>query len=269
MIRGKLVSVPKKAQEVLDQYFIQMNKELPDLVEAYHLFGSVSLDAFQEGLSDIDFVTVTNRPLTEQEVRILEQIHHDLEEEFPKASLDGRYVVKEDMENLAYKDCPYYYFNSGKFVGIERMFKNSIDTFQIKHYGIPVLGKDPRTYDYEVDWDILSRNMKGNVEAYWMNWKKRVEQLPANKFEGWMIEWGVLGVSRIYYSLREQDMISKTGAGEYALQHVPARWHRIIQESIHLRSGSEKSLYRSIFQRRNDALAYMDYLMKECLREYD
>ncbi|MGO4111283.1 aminoglycoside adenylyltransferase domain-containing protein [Paenibacillus sp. YAF4_2] len=266
------MAVPKKAQEVLDQHIIRLDQKLPNLVEAYHLFGSVSLGAFQEGFSDLDFVAVTSRAITEKEVQVIESIHRDLEQKFPMISLDGRYVVREDMENLAYKDCPYYYFNSGKLVGIERLHKNSIDAYQLKQYGIPILGKDPRTYDYTVDWDVLTQNMKRNVEQYWMNWKRKVERFPSKNYFGmlykdWMIEWGVLGVSRIYYSIREQDMISKTGAGEYALQHVPARWHRIIQESIQLRIGSKKSLYRSRFQRRNDALAYMDYLMKECLRE--
>ncbi|CAM3427989.1 aminoglycoside adenylyltransferase domain-containing protein [Paenibacillus lupini] len=264
------MAVPKKAQEVLDQHCIRLEQELPNVVEAYHLFGSVSIGAFQEGLSDLDFVAVTSRPLREREVQVLEQIHRDLEQKIPTISLDGRYVVREDIERLAYKDCPYYYFNSGKLVGIDRFHKNSIDAYQLKQYGIPILGKDPRTYDYTVDWDLLAQNMKRNIEQYWMNWKRKVERFPASLgmlYKGWMIEWGVLGVSRIYYSIREQDMISKTGAGEYALQHVPTRWHRIIQESIQLRSGSKKSLYRSRLQRRKDALAYMDYLMKECLRE--
>jgi Nucleotidyltransferase domain. len=266
------MTVPDAAREILDQYFARLNKELPDRLDAFYLFGSVSLDAFQEGFSDLDFAAVTNRPLTEREVRILEQIHHELEVSFPKTSLDGRYVWNEDLESLGDKDCPYHYFNSGRLAGIERLQKDSVDAFQIKYYGIPIIGRDPRSYSYSVDWTVLTRNMKSNLEHYWLNWRRKVEKFPSKAYfgmfiKGWMIEWGVLGVSRIFYSIREHDLISKAGAAHYAMQHVPERWHRILQESINLRSGNRKSLYRSVFKRRQDALAYMDYMIKECLDE--
>ncbi|MCM3627564.1 DUF4111 domain-containing protein [Paenibacillus glycanilyticus] len=266
------MAVPEIAQEITDHYLARIQKELPDILTAFYLFGSVSLDAFQEGLSDLDFAAVTSRKLTNQEVRILELIHHDLEISFSKISMDGRYVWAVDWENLGDMACPYYYFNGGKLVGVEQLYKDSVDAFQIKQYGIPILGRDPRTYSYLVDWSVLTRNMKSNLEHYWLNWKRKAEKFPSKPyfgmfFKGWMIEWGVLGVSRIYYSIREQDLTSKTGAGHYALQHVPKRWHRILRESINLRDGTRKSLYRSAIRRRQDALAYMDYMIKECLNE--
>lgn len=266
------MTVPDQAQAILDQYYARLNKDLPDLLEAFYLFGSVSLASFQEGVSDLDFAAVTHRPLSEQEVKNLEQIHLDLEKSRPKISLDGRYIWKADLERLGDQACPYYYFNSGRLVGLERLCKDSVDAFQLKHYGIAIFGPDPRTYGYTIDWDVLTRNMKLNLEYYWKNWKQKVEKFPSLPYfgmfvKGGMIEWGVLGVSRIYYSIKEQDLISKSGAGQYAMQHVPARWHRILQESIRLREGSSRSLYRSVFKRRQDALTYMDYMIKECLNE--
>ncbi|MDZ5016954.1 DUF4111 domain-containing protein, partial [Clostridium perfringens] len=64
-----------------------------------------------------------------------------------------------------------------------------------------------------------------------------------------IIEWGVLGVSRLYYTFKERDITSKIGAGEYALQNLPERWHKIINESMRLRKGNKKSFYNSIFER--------------------
>jgi hypothetical protein len=78
-----------------------------------------------------------------------------------------------------------------------------------------------------------------------------------------MIEWGVLGVSRLYYTFKEKDMTSKVGAGEYALKNVPQEWHKIINESMRLRKGNKKSYYNSIVKRRNDALKYIDYIIQE------
>ncbi len=266
------MTMPEQVQTVLDQYFARMNKDLPGLLEAFYLFGSISLASFQEGVSDLDFAAVTYRPLTEQEVKVLERIHFDLEKSRPKISLDGRYIRKADLDSIEDQDCPYYYFNSGRLVGLERLSKNSVDAFQLKHYGMAIIGPSPQTFGYTIDWDVLTRNMKLNLEHYWRNWKRRAEKFPSLPYfgmfmKGWMIEWGVLGVSRIYYSIKERDLISKSGAGQYAMRHVPARWHLIIRESIRLREGNSKSLYLNVFKRRQDALAYMDYMIKECLNE--
>ncbi|WP_253198587.1 aminoglycoside adenylyltransferase domain-containing protein [Clostridium estertheticum] len=78
-----------------------------------------------------------------------------------------------------------------------------------------------------------------------------------------MIEWGVLGVSRLYYTFKERDMTSKVGAGEYILQKVPQRWHKVINEAMRLRKGNPKSYYKSIFERRVDVLSYIDFIIQE------
>lgn len=59
-------------------------------------------------------------------------------------------------------------------------------------------------------------------------------------------------------------MTSKVGAGEYALDTVPKEWHKIVEEAIRWRKGSKKSKYRSVWKRRADALAYMEYVIGEC-----
>lgn len=78
------------------------------------------------------------------------------------------------------------------------------------------------------------------------------------------IEWGVLGVTRLYYTFREKGMTSKVGAGEYGLKKLPERWHKIINEAMRLRKGNKKSYYSSIIERRNDTLAYIEYIIEEC-----
>jgi hypothetical protein len=47
------------------------------------------------------------------------------------------------------------------------------------------------------------------------------------------IEWTVLGL----LTLRENDIISKLGAGEYALQQMQEEWHGITREAINIRTA--------------------------------
>ena len=55
------------------------------------------------------------------------------------------------------------------------------------------------------------------MNAYWLHWMKSCEKFPSIRYIGsfvslGMIEWGVLGVSRLYYTFKERDMTSKVGA---------------------------------------------------------
>ncbi|WP_156774239.1 hypothetical protein [Fictibacillus arsenicus] len=59
-------------------------------------------------------------------------------------------------------------------------------------------------------------NLVDNINSYWMNWTKRCESVTSLQFPGLfvsgsMIEWGVLGVTRIYYSIKEEDSSQKWG----------------------------------------------------------
>lgn len=108
--------------------------------------------------------------------------------------------------------------------------------------------------------------MKDNLNTYWLNWIISSSKLFSTK--GLMsaislktIEWGVLGITRQYYSFIEKDITSKTGAGEYALKRVPEKFNKILNEAMRLRKGITKSYYKSIFKRRKDMLQYMNYII--------
>lgn len=266
--------VPIEINKVLDTYFKFIDLKLPDLLEAYYLYGSASLGAFKEGLSDIDFIAVINREAAEDDVNILKNIHQVMQRKYPRTTLDGFYIKVNDMESLNKRKNSCLRFNDGKFVGFTEFDRNSIDAYQLKKYGIPIIGQKIEHTCYMVDWDILINSMRNNLNTYWHSWWKGCKRFPSLKSIGLlfslsMVEWGVLGVSRIYYSFNEKDIISKAGAGEYALKAVPKRWHKIIKESMRLRNGSKKSLYKSVFERRKDALNYMEFMIQECNRLFN
>ncbi|MGE5631052.1 MAG: aminoglycoside adenylyltransferase domain-containing protein [Caulobacteraceae bacterium] len=261
-------NIPEKVNEVLKQYFNLIESKLPGLLEGYYLYGSSSLKAFKDEFSDIDFIAVISRKATEADIDVLKEIHSDMQKKYPKPILDGMYITKDDIESLNKCESSCLRFNDGKFLGFKKFDRNSIDAYQLKKYGITIKGQDIKNYNYEVNWDILISNMRDNLNTYWLNWVNGCRRFPSIKYLGLfislgMIEWGVLGISRLYYTFSEGDMTSKVGAGEYALRTVPQKWHRIINESMRLRKGIGKSYYRSIFERRNDALDYIEFIIQE------
>lgn len=179
------------------------------------------------------------------------------------------YVMREDLEgkNEGESSCPY--FNDGKLQGFRPFQLNWIDAFQLKKYGIVVKGLPIEKYNLSVDWNRLKTNLMHNINGYWLNWVNRCERISSPQYFGLfvsssMIEWGVLGVTRLFYSLREEEITSKMGAGKYALSVVPEEYHLIIREALRIRNGNKFSLYSSIFKRRTDALKYMKFVIKKC-----
>jgi hypothetical protein len=260
--------IPENVQEVLDAYLKLLDSKLLNFLEAYYLYGSISLGAYTNGWSDIDFVAVVKQQVTANELATLQQVHREIHRRFSRTILDGKYITLADMQQLNQGEKPYLLFNEGKFRGIRSFNKDSIDAYQLKEHGIAIKGMGIKEYGYVVDWDILIHGMKGNLNTYWVNWRDKCERFPSLSYMGLLfklslVEWGVLGVSRLFYTFREQKIISKVGAGEYALRYVPKRCHKIINESMRLRKGISQSYYKSVFERRKDTLAYMDYIIQE------
>lgn len=267
-------TIPETIHKVLEQYFLLLEMKLPNFLEAYYLYGSTSLGEFYDGFSDIDFIALVKRKVTATDMRILKEIHRDMQRRFPKAILDGMYVMKDDLESLNNGEASCPRFNDGKFQGFRTFDQNSIDAYQLKKYGIAMKGPGAEYFTYAVNWDILMNNMRDNLNTYWQNWVNDCKKFWSIKYIGLftslgMIEWGVLGVSRLYYTFREKDITSKIRAGEYALKIVPQRWHKIIYESMRLRKGNKKSYYKSIFERRKDALGYIEFMTQESNSLFD
>lgn len=262
-------NIPDKVNEVVSAYLNLVEVKLPNLIDGFYIYGSVSLGAFDYGFSDIDFVSVSSRKVSDEDLKILKEIHKQIKKEYPKTDLMGIYVMKQDLQwqHKNEKTCPC--FIDGVFKGLEKFEKNSIDAHQLKKYGITIRGQAIETLDYTVDWNILIHNMKENLNTYWLNWVKGCERFPSLKHicsyvRLGSIEWGVLGVTRLYYTFNEKDITSKIGAGEYALKTFPEKWHRIINEAMRLRKNNKNSYYNSVFERRKDALDYMKFVIQEC-----
>lgn len=267
-------SIPEEAKEILKEHLDLLESKLPNLLEAYYIYGSISLGAFNYGMSDIDFIVVMKRKITEIDINILKEIHREIKKKFSKTDLMGLYVMKNDLraQHENQKTCPC--FIDGIYKGLEKFDKDSIDAYQLKRYGITIKGESIDNFDYIVNWSTLIYNMRDNLNTYWSNWKNDCKKFPSVKYVGLfvnlgMIEWGVLGVSRIYYTFKEGDITSKVGAGEYALRTAPQRWHKIIDEAMRLRKGNKKSYYKSIFQRRKDALDYIEFIIQESNNFFD
>lgn len=76
-------------------------------------------------------------------------------------------------------------------------------------------------------------------------------------------------MTRLHYTLATGDITSKTGAARYGLRTFPTRWHRVLEESIRLRTrAGRRSRYPTPLARRRDLLGYGRMVIDDAHRIY-
>lgn len=78
-------------QTILNEYLTRLNKQIPNTLEGLYLHGSIALNAYSEGSSDIDFIAVINRPLTELDVKEIANLHKALNQKYKGTVMDVIY----------------------------------------------------------------------------------------------------------------------------------------------------------------------------------
>ncbi|MFF5757452.1 aminoglycoside adenylyltransferase domain-containing protein [Streptomyces longwoodensis] len=253
---------------VVRSYLHAVDTELPWLIQGLYLVGSVALNDFHAGTSDIDFVAVSAVPLDDQQLGVLERIHTQLADACPRPHFDGSYVTWDELAADPLQAVPGPQVHEHKFTRASRGDRHPVTWHTLADHGAALRGPLPGDIDIHKDPASLAAWTRGNLVGYWQPWWRRASRLPSPLglacLGSWGPAWGVLGVSRLHYTMATGRITSKRGAGEYALTRFDDAWQRIVEECLHIRCGtSEKSLYRSPFERRSHALAFIDMALRD------
>lgn len=252
----------ESVQKVLNLYIDACNKKLPGLLVGLYLQGSIAIDAFIEGESDVDFVAVTSRKLTNEDTATLRDIHLNIAETCKKPQLDGIYVQSSNQKEES------YFYNEGTFG--KAVHDISVTWWLLKNKGITILGPAARDLPFNVTTEDLTAYVRKNMNEYWATRVIAMEQKKEELYDYPVkmieieLEWTVLGLLRQFYTLRERDIISKLAAGEYGLRELEPKWHGLIQEAIHIRKGYPERSYTTNEERVNATIQFAKELISSC-----
>ncbi|MEU4424632.1 nucleotidyltransferase domain-containing protein [Actinoplanes sp. NPDC024001] len=235
---------------IATEYLIRADILAPGLVEGLYLQGSVALGDYRPGVSDIDFVAVTEEPADPGLVR---RIHRDMPR---RPYFDGLYVTWDDLRADPATRPPGPAVHENRVQPESRFERNLVTWHVLAQAGVAMRG--PQRPEVFTDWPALAASTRENLESYWRPWSRRLRSQPVS-LGTWAVSWGVLGVSRLRHTLVTERVTSKSEAGRYALRSYPG-WERIIEEALRIRCGGP-ARYRNPFRRRADLLAYLDYAL--------
>lgn len=251
-----------------------LHSRLGDNLESVYVYGSTALGAYIEGSSDIDFLALVRRPLSPSEIEGITQAHEEVEKFLPGTDTMGSYIRREDLPK-SYRDIPIYatYYNHQIQPNRLGADINPITLWVLRKQGICVFGEEA-PFDYEPSLDELLAYVRENMNTYWVNYMGRLvhnlatfrtySQLKTQQLDE-SIEWCTLGMLRQLYTLKENAITSKIGAGEYGLRVLPERWHPLIKEAIAIKRREPLTLtYSSQFTRFEEFVEMLRYIHKAC-----
>ena len=136
--------------------------------------------------------------------------------------------------------------------------------------GIKVVETEQTAFNFDINISHLLSYVNENMNSYWVRRVQKMEisitelyNLPTEDID-YEIEWTVLGLLRQFYTLKEHDIISKLGAGKYALQNLPMEWHPIIKEAMNIRKGEKEMIFISDKERIDVTIRFSKYIIHYC-----
>lgn len=175
------------------------------------LYGSVALDDFQPGWSDIDFVVLVNETVSENQAERLLMLRQDMLKAEPDSpyyrSFEGVIASLGEFRSQSFQRLVYWGTSGQRITG--RYAPDAFSLFELAKYSIPIYGDKPWILPVP-DREEMIRAVHDHYEAI----RKYAVHTNESLYScGWLLD-----IARCIYTLRHHDVIAKTQAGIWALE---------------------------------------------------
>lgn len=220
---------------------------LADNRPTIYLYGSVALDDFRFGWSDIDILVLTEQEITEAQAETLVVLRQSLLERYPddpyfRLFESGMLSADAFLNNR--KERTVYWGTSGQRI-TDSYKMDSFGMSELLDCGILLYGEDIR---YKMTYPVYAQ-MRDDIARH----------LQAARSYGSVIGW-LLDIARGIYTLRTGKIIAKTSAGEWALEEKLCPDDDVVMKAVqirkepHLFTIEDKKVDNTVIQRFADVL---------------
>jgi predicted nucleotidyltransferase len=219
--------------------YAELNAVLAELVAgARSILGDNFCGAYLQGSfavgdadqnSDVDFLVVTNRQVTEEHQRELQALHERL---FALPThwaqhLEGSYVPREQLRRLDTDRTPWFYFDNGAVMPQWDHHDNTaVVRWSLREHGVTLSGPDARTLVEPVSEADLRDEVAWTMDE-WAAWLRNLD-VWSRRNQGLV----VLSYCRMLHTLECGRVTSKREAGAWALDALDREWRELIQHAL-------------------------------------
>ncbi|MFD0558778.1 hypothetical protein FB566_4734 [Stackebrandtia endophytica] len=239
------MSLPESVDAVVTEYLHRLDSRLPNVVDSLHLTGSLALEAFQPGHSDIDFTAVVRRPLSTDQITVLTDIHAGLPSQ---PMMDGQYATVSLLRRQPGADRQFLRVSDGRFDRVDTdTDTNTVPTIllhELQCHAITLRGDDPTAQGIGVDAAELRRWLRDNLTDYWAPLAHQLHSQLADRLDDEPVNpetlvWSMSGPQRLHYTLNTGRILSKTAALRYALDRFDHVDRDLVDRCIAWRDGGD------------------------------
>jgi hypothetical protein len=182
--------------------------EAVGLVDALWVGGSLATGDYVPGVSDIDLVAVTPRPLTGESLERVVQIHEELDAGPAKGmDLGCQYA---DIERLSVDAVEHPTWTHGELV--DRSV-SLVTRAELVLHGFPILGPAPSQLLPPVTPDDVRAAARAELVGYWSYAARRPQMFWRHPV---MVDLGLTAMARGRHALGMGELLTKTAAIEQA-----------------------------------------------------
>ena len=195
---------------------------LADNKPVIYLFGSVALDDFKLGWSDIDLLVLAKQAIAEQQADILVGLRQELLRRYsgnPYFRLFEGGMLSADAFLNGRNECAVYWGTSGQRLTND-YHMDSFGMAELLDSGVLLYGRDIRG---EMAYPTYGQ-MCGDIARHIQRARKYGDSA------GWLLD-----IARGLYTLRTGKIIAKTTAGEWALQEGLCPNPKMLQMAVRIR----------------------------------
>ena len=256
------MSIPASIQPALDEFVARLQAIFGDSLIGVYLTGSLALGAYYVDKSDIDCTVLLTDAPDEERQQALREIHRELQRQYPKARLEVQYITPDELGKSPDQINPILSFHD-KRLGRSYLDVNPVTWIVLREQGICLSGRSIKELGIDTTTAELLTYVRANVDSYWRPWLARASRFSRPlgwiALGDWAVEWGVAGISRMLFTLTQEDIASKDDALRFMLDAAPGEYHDILEEALRVRTGHGGRRYNSVFRRRREMLSFMGY----------
>lgn len=189
----------------------EMDEALDHGLHSLWLYGSLVLDDYHPGWSDIDFIAFARDPISEAQANKLLTLRQDLSARFPEnpyyRCFEGVIAHEQAFQQGRFTR-PVYWGTTGQRVA-DRFALDPFARLELSRCGQSVYGAQDNPFTAPTRAELMEavcRHYEG-IRRYAVQTDERLYSC------GWLLD-----IARCLYTLRYGDVIGKTQAGEWALR---------------------------------------------------
>ena len=216
---------------LLYHLLVEVQTALGENFFGMYLYGSLASGDFDEGSSDIDFVVVTQREMTENEISKLRALHERIAESGLAWAnkLEGSYIPRDALRRYNPNNAPRPQYNEGHFFLAPHESDWIIQRYVLREYGVIVAGPPIKPFIDPVSPDELRGAVAGILLGWWST---HILAHPEELLREGYQPFAVLTMCRALHCFENGAIVSKPFAAHWAMESLDEKWKALIERAL-------------------------------------